>query len=72
MKVLACKPKRYDEAVHRILRAEASDEDLEVWHPAITDLSPTTAFAAVAYTASYDSIQRLKQDHDIVFLAVET
>ena len=72
VKVLTCKPKRYDEAVHKVLRAEASDEDLEVWHPAITDLSPITAFAAVAYTAGYDSIQTLKQNHEIVFLAVET
>ena len=72
VKVLTCKPKRYDEAVHKILRAEASDEDLEVWHPTITDLSLITAFAAVAYTASYGPIQELKRDHDTVFLAVET
>ena len=72
MKVLISRPKRHDEAVHKILRAEANDDDLEVWHPAITDLSPVTAFAMVAYTSGDDSIQKKKQRHEIVFLAVET
>ena len=72
VKVLISKPKRFDEAVHKILRAEASGDDLEVWHPAITDWSPIRASAAVAYTAGYESIQKLKQSHEIVFLAVET
>ncbi len=71
VKVLASKPKRYKDAVHKILRAEASNDDLEVWHPAITDLSPVTAFASVAYTMGYESIQKLKQSHEIVFLSVE-
>ena len=72
VKVLTSKPKRYEEAIHKILEAEASEEDLEAWHPAITDLSPITAFASVAYTAGYDSIQRLRPSHEVVFLAVES